>query len=129
MAYTDPKPGPGTGAHVAGVSAGCLFFAGLLLPLAIVAGMANCGNAAPDCSGGFAGEFLWRGLLALGPVVLLAAALRSLLRWLGARLVALRAGEENEEGVRTPWFALIGLPLALGGGILLVWGDVIFSYA
>lgn len=121
MAFTDPEPGPGTGPAVAGISLGCLFSALVLSPFLVVAGMAQCGQSGPGCSSGMAGWLLSRALLALGPAILLALTLRSLLHWLGARLRALRAGVETEAGVRTPWFALLGLPLSLCGGVLLVW--------
>jgi hypothetical protein len=127
MAYTDPKPGPGAASSVAGMGMGCLFFIALLFPLLIVFGMAGAHCAPkPGCANGIGSELLWRTLLALGPAILLGAALRSLFHWLGQRIRMRDAPLEAEARIRVPWFGLAGIPLAIFGGILLVWGDAIF---
>src|SRR5690349_20616707 len=100
MAFTDPSPGPGPAASVAGAGLGCLFFIALLFPIIIVEGMGHC---APDpCPP--SNLIAKSALLALGPAVLLGAALRSLLRWLGERIKAQEPGAEPARGP-TPWWA------------------------
>jgi len=128
MAFSTRRPGPGALASVTGVTAGLLFFLALLAPwlLAVAWGGMHC-SPAPGCRSAVAVDFATRALLALAPAIAFGAALRSLLGWLGARLRAGKAG--GKTGVRVPWFGLGGMPLAILGGVLLVWGDLLFAQA
>ena len=128
MAFSDPEPGPGVVASVTGVGMGCLFFIALLFPLLIVEGMGHCVPAEP-CGRGLGGELLLWALLALGPAVLLGAALRRLFSWLGGRITAQETATDAEAQARarTPWWALAALPAAIGGGTWLVWGEPLWS--
>lgn len=130
MAYLDRRPGPGPVASVTGISAGLLFFLILLWPWLIVAalGGAHCAPA-PACRTATAVDFLTRALLALGPAILLGASLRRLLHWLGRRLRPRASDRLTGEHMPTPWGALVLLPLAIAGGILLVWSDLVAGYA
>ena len=130
MAYLDRRPGPGAVASVAGIAGGLLFFLALIWPWLIVAAMggAHC-TPAPACRTATAVDFLTRALLALGPAILLGAALRRLLHWLGRRLRPRATDKLTGERMATPWGALALVPLAIAGGILLVWYDLIVGYA
>ena len=64
-------------------------------------------------------------LLALGPAVLLGAALRRLFGWLSGRITAQETATDAEaQGrARAPWWAFAAVPVALGAGTWLVWGE------
>lgn len=128
MAYTDRRPGPGAVASVTGITAGLLFFLLLLWPWLIAAALGGTHCApAPACRSAAAADFVARALVALGPAILLGAALRRLLHWLGRRLRPRASDKVTGERMPTPWGALIALPLAIGGGIALVWAEAIWS--
>ena len=130
MAYLDRRPGPGALASVTGITAGLLFFLVLLSPWLIVAAMegTHC-TPAPACRTATTVDFMSRALMALAPAILLGWALRRVLHWLGRRLRPRASDKVTGEHMPTPWAALVLLPLAIAGGILLVWYDLIIGYA
>lgn len=122
MAFTDPKPAPGPAAFVAGATLGCLFFVALMfVPLFVWAWSGAHCEPQPGCQSSSGGYLLRSALLALGPCVLLGAALRSLFHWLGRKFRAQEPGAADQEP--TPWWAFVAVPLALLGGPYLVLGE------
>jgi hypothetical protein len=128
MAYLDRRPGPGALASITGITAGLLFFLLLLAPwlLAAASGDAHCAPM-PGCRSAAAADLVARALAALGPAILFGLALSRTLHWLGRRLRPRASGKLTGERMATPWGALVLLPLALGGGIALVWAEAIWS--
>lgn len=128
MAYMDRRPGPGAIASVTGITAGLLFFLLLLSPWLMVTalGGTHC-SPQPACRSAATVDVLARSLVAIGPAILFGAALRRTLHWLGRRLRPRAIDRLTGERMATPWGALALMPLALGGGIALVWAEAIWS--